>query len=227
MDNRVRVIVAHPARADASRVHKRWVAELAKHPDEFVVRDLYALYPDGTLDEAAIEAEHALLDEHDTIVFQFPVYWYSSPALLRTWTDAVYGFGWAYGGDQAAPGEPGRKLAGKHFSLALSAGDIEANYCEAGTVGFTYSQIIIPFHGQLRGRHLRPRAVRALRHRKRLDRRGARGEHDGLCGVAARTVTSRTSLHLAPSCRMKTAAPRGGRFHASGNRPRCHMNWEL
>ena len=145
MDNRVLVIVAHPDLADASRVHKRWVAELAKHPDEFVVRDLYALYPDGTLDEAAIEAEHALLDEHDTIVFQFPVYWYSSPALLRTWTDAVYGFGWAYGGDQAAPGELGRKLAGKHFALALSAGDIEANYCKAGTVGFTYSQIIIPF----------------------------------------------------------------------------------
>ena len=145
MPARTLVIIAHPDLSGASRVNRRWAAELDRFPDEFDVRDLYALYPDGVLDEAAVAAERAALEEHDLIVFQFPVYWYSSPALLRTWTDAVYGFGWAYGGDQAAPGEPGRKLAGKHFAFALSAGDIKANYCEAGTVGFTYSQIIIPF----------------------------------------------------------------------------------
>lgn len=139
------VIVAHPDLAGASRVHKRWVEELAKHPDEFEVRDLYALYPGGTMDEAAVAAERAALEAHGTVVFQFPVYWYSAPALLRTWTDEVYGFGWAYGGEAAAPGEPGRALAGKHFAVAMSAGDIEANYCAEGTVGFTPSEVIVPF----------------------------------------------------------------------------------
>ncbi|MDN0070090.1 NAD(P)H-dependent oxidoreductase [Collinsella ihumii] len=139
------VIVAHPDLAGASRVHKRWVEELAKHPDEFEVRDLYALYPNGAMDDAGIAAERATLEAHGTVVFQFPVYWYSAPALLRTWTDEVYGFGWAYGGETAAPGEPGRALAGKHFAVAMSAGDIEANYCAEGTVGFTPSEVIVPF----------------------------------------------------------------------------------
>ena len=145
MPARTLVIIAHPDLSGASRVNRRWAAELDRFPDEFDVRDLYALYPDGVLDEAAVAAERAALEEHDLIVFQFPVYWYSAPALLRTWTDEVYGFGWAYGGEQAAPGEPGRKLAGKRFAVAMCAGDIEANYRAEGTVGFTPSEAIIPF----------------------------------------------------------------------------------
>ena len=139
------VIVAHPDLAGTSRVNRRWAEELAKHPDEFEVRDLYALYPEGSLDEDGISVERAALAAHDLIIFQFPVYWYSAPALLRTWTDEVYGFGWAYGGEKAAPGEPGRALANKRFAVAMCAGDIEANYCATGTVGFTPSEVIIPF----------------------------------------------------------------------------------
>lgn len=144
-DPRTLIIIAHPDLGGTSRVNRRWAEELAWHPDEFDVRDLYALYPDGTLDEAGVAAERDALAAHDVIVFQFPVYWYSAPALLRTWTDEVYGFGWAYGGEQAAPGEPGRALAGKRFAVAMCAGDIAANYCAQGTVGFTPSEVIIPF----------------------------------------------------------------------------------
>ena len=149
-DPRVLVVVSHPNLAETSRVHKRWVSELAKHPDEFVVHDLYAEIPIEqhglvTLDAATTAAERELMLKHERIVYQFPVYWYSCPALLRTWMDSVYGFGWAYGGEQAAPGEPGRALAGKRFACAVSAGDIEANYCSRGTVGFTMDEVIIPF----------------------------------------------------------------------------------
>ena len=144
-DPRTLVIVAHPDLSGTSRVNRRWARELAAHPDEFVVRDLYALYPAGALSEGDVEAERAALAAHDTIVFQFPVYWYSAPALLRTWTDEVYGLGWAYGGEAAGPGEPGRMLAGKRFAVAMSAGDVEANYRREGTVGFTPSEVIVPF----------------------------------------------------------------------------------
>ena len=149
-DPRTLVIVVHPDLAGTSRVHKRWVSELAKHPNEFVVHDLYAAIPADehgsvTFSEAVTEAERALALRHERIVFQFPVYWYSCPALLRTWMDSVYGFGWAYGGELAAPGEPGRALAGKRFACAVSAGDVEANYCAQGTVGFTMDEVIVPF----------------------------------------------------------------------------------
>ena len=144
-DPRTLVIVAHPSLFGSSRVNRRWARELAAHPDEFVVRDLYALYPDGTLGEKDVAAEREVLAAHDTVVFQFPVYWYSAPALLRTWTDEIYGLGWAYGGETAAPGEPGRMLAGKRFAVAMSAGDVAANYRRGGTVGFTPAEVITPF----------------------------------------------------------------------------------
>lgn len=144
-DPRTLVIVAHPDLRGTSRVNRRWLRELEAHPDEFCVRDLYALYPAGTLDEEGVAAERAALAAHDTIAFQFPVYWYSCPALLRTWTDEVYGMGWAYGGERALPGEPGRMLAGKRFAVAMSAGDVRANYCAEGTVGFTPAEVIVPF----------------------------------------------------------------------------------
>lgn len=139
------VIIAHPDLAHGSRVNARWAAELAKYPDEFTVRDLYARYPDGAIDGAGVEAERAALEDSALVVFQFPIYWYSAPSLLRTWMDGVYGFGWAYGGAPAAPGEPGRKLAGKRFSCAVSAGDVEASYAPTGTVGFTIEQVLTPF----------------------------------------------------------------------------------
>ena len=150
-DPRALVVVAHPHLSSASRVHRRWIAELQKHPDEFAVHDLYSVIPAEehgliTLSDATTEAERALVTKHERIVFQFPLYWYSCPALLRTWMDSVYGFGWAYGGEEARPGEPGRMLAGKCFACAVSAGDIEANYRASGTVGFTMDQVLAPFH---------------------------------------------------------------------------------
>lgn len=141
------VIIAHPnlLGKNGSHVHRRWAEELAKHPDEFDVRNLYALYPNERLTAADVAIEQAELESHDLVVFQFPVYWYSAPALLRTWMDEVYAFGWAYGGERALPGEPGRKLAGKRFACAVSAGDIEANYGPGNSVGFTMEQVLTPF----------------------------------------------------------------------------------
>lgn len=139
------VIIAHPHLHDGSRVNARWARELAAHPEAADVRDLYALYPNGALDEAGIAAERAALTSHGLVVFQFPIYWYSCPALLRTWTDEVYGFGWAYGDDAAAPGEPGRMLADKRFACAVSAADEPGSYTPAGKLGVTMEQVLAPF----------------------------------------------------------------------------------
>lgn len=47
---------------------------------------LESSYPDGKID---IETELQLLAQHDRIIFQFPFYWYSSPAHLKIWQDNV------------------------------------------------------------------------------------------------------------------------------------------
>ena len=149
-DPRTLVIVAHPNLAGASRVHRRWAQELEKHPAEFVVHDLYAAIPQaqqGTaaFDEGVTAAERDLVVRHKTVVYQFPVYWYSCPALLRTWVDSVYGFGWAYGGEGAPPGETGKGMGGNPFTPAVRAGDEEASYRAGGAVGFTVDEVLAPF----------------------------------------------------------------------------------
>lgn len=147
VDDRALVIVAHPNLRGGSRVNKRWVEELERYPNEFVVHDLYAALPAGSLDAADVAREQKLLAAHELVVFQFPVYWYSCPALLRSWMDAVYSLGWAYGDDSAQPGEMGRMVAGKHMACAVSAGDIEEHYHAGSNVGFTMDELLAPFWG--------------------------------------------------------------------------------
>lgn len=75
------VIVAHP-HIDQSVINKRWVEELEKYPDQFTVHQIYQAYPDGVIDVAK---EQALVEEHENLVFQFPVYWFNCPPLLKQW----------------------------------------------------------------------------------------------------------------------------------------------
>ncbi len=139
------VLVAHSQLFDGSRVNARWVCELRKYPECIEVRDVAAeIAANGGKIDA--DAWHAVLDEHETIVFQFPLYWYSCPPVLRAWEDEVYSFGWAYGGARALSGEPGRKMAGKKIAYAVSAGDVESHYGASGSVGFDVSQVLAPFY---------------------------------------------------------------------------------
>lgn len=97
--------------------------------------DLYATYPRAQID---IDAEQARLLAHDVIVFQFPVYWYSCPSLMKEWIDLVLEHGFAYGAG-------GDKLAGKTLMLAVTtAGDKEA-YQEAGYQHYPLRTFLTPF----------------------------------------------------------------------------------
>ena len=75
------VIVTHP-NIHESKVSKTWVQMLRQHPDRFTVHELYSEYPDGVIDVAR---EQALVEEHQNIVLQFPVYWFNCPPLLKQW----------------------------------------------------------------------------------------------------------------------------------------------
>jgi NAD(P)H dehydrogenase (quinone) len=61
-----------------------------------------------------IAREHKLLSEADLIIFQFPLWWYSMPGLLKGYIDRVFSMGWAYGGGQA--------LAGKRILVSITTG---------------------------------------------------------------------------------------------------------
>lgn len=72
------VIIAHPNMTQ-SKVNKAWKLALQQR-DEVTVHDLYSIYPNEVID---IEAEQQLLEQYETIIFQFPLYWYSYPPLFK------------------------------------------------------------------------------------------------------------------------------------------------
>jgi glutathione-regulated potassium-efflux system ancillary protein KefG len=128
------VIVAHP-NLQGSRVNKAWVEALRKIPD-VTINDLTAKYPD--IQNIDILEEQALLLAHDRYVLQFPLYWYSCPAILKQWIDLVLqpGFAYAVGGD---------KLHGKEWMVSTSVGSTEDGYRAGGHNHFSVDELLRPF----------------------------------------------------------------------------------
>ena len=79
------IILAHP-NISQSTVHKHWSDAVRQHSDRFTVHELYAVYPQGKIDVAA---EQKLIETHDSLVWQFPIYWFNCPPLLKQWLDEV------------------------------------------------------------------------------------------------------------------------------------------
>ncbi len=96
--------------------------------------DLYHEYPDYQID---IKREQQKLLDHDCIIFMFPLYWYSTPAILKEWQDLVLEHGFAYGHD-------GHALHGKDFLCALSAGGPDSFYRDNSDSFFSIRELLRP-----------------------------------------------------------------------------------
>lgn len=126
------ILFAHPALQN-SRVHIK-AAEAVQSLEGVTFHDLYELYPDFSID---YKEEQSLLLKHDIYVFQFPMYWYSTPAILKEWQDLVFEHNWAYG-------PRGRALKGKKFMCALSAGGAERVYHESENNRYSLRKLLSP-----------------------------------------------------------------------------------
>lgn len=132
------VLVFHPHmdQSHANRALMEAAERAAANGANLAVRDEYAAYPDGRID---VRAEQELLERCERIVLQFPMYWYSSPALLKQWQDDVLAFGWAYGSPDA------HAMRGKEIAVATTCGGDAHEYEPDGPHGCTMAQILTPF----------------------------------------------------------------------------------
>jgi NAD(P)H dehydrogenase (quinone) len=107
----------------------------------------------GTL-SPDITAEQAKLRWADTVVLQFPLWWYGMPAILKGWFDRVFVKGFAYG--VTDPEHPGRTLrygegtlAGKRAFTIITTGSPPAPLASRGING-QLDLILFPLlHGTL------------------------------------------------------------------------------
>ena len=129
---RVLILFAHPAQ-HRSEVNVQ-LFKASQNLEQVTLVDLYQEYPTFRID---IDREQQRLLDHDVIVFMFPLYWYSTPSILKEWQDLVLEYGFAYGHE-------GKALHNKTFLCALTAGGAEKAYQADGYNHFTLRELLHP-----------------------------------------------------------------------------------
>jgi NAD(P)H dehydrogenase (quinone) len=137
------VVVAHPREASFTKeVARIYVEEVEGRGHTVVVRDLYRLnfnpvssvndlvgFKTGTLPDD-VKAEHEHIRAADTLAFIAPVWWISTPAILKGYIDRVFTFGFAYG--YGPDGLVRGYLAGKRGLVFSSSGSTEQEFTHTG-----------------------------------------------------------------------------------------------
>lgn len=83
------------------------------------------------------DAYREAVKQANTIVYEFPFYWMSSPHLLKQWTDEVFMSFVSEG-----------LIKGKHLMVATTTGSEEAAYQHGGRNKYTMEEYLRPFEGQ-------------------------------------------------------------------------------
>jgi putative NADPH-quinone reductase len=86
--------------------------------ENVVVRNLNQLYPDYKID---VKTEQEFLLKADTIIFQYPLFWYNVPSILKEWMDSVFTYGFAFG-------KGNYQLEGKKIIVSFTTGSWSKDY---------------------------------------------------------------------------------------------------
>lgn len=76
----------------------------------------------------------------DAVILQFPLWWFSMPAIMKGWVERVYAYGFGYGVGEHSDARWGDRygegmLAGKRAMLVVTAGGWEPHYGPRGING--------------------------------------------------------------------------------------------
>ncbi|SDV46811.1 NAD(P)H-dependent oxidoreductase [Chitinasiproducens palmae] len=122
----------------------------ARFDPSLASRDAY----EAGLQADDIAAEQEKLRWADVLILQFPLWWFSMPAIMKGWVDRVYAYGFAYGvgehsdthwGDRYGEGT----LAGKRAMLLVTTGGWASHYAPRGVNG-AIDDLLFPIqHGIL------------------------------------------------------------------------------
>ena len=131
--SQILVINAHP-NPEKSTAGKAVLEALVKLCPQAEIRNLPALITPSGFD---IVAEQAALVKADVIVWQFPFYWYSVPAIMKKWIDDVLTYGFAYG-------TGGTALHGKRLILSFTTGAPASEYAHGKVMNWAVEDFLPP-----------------------------------------------------------------------------------
>jgi glutathione-regulated potassium-efflux system ancillary protein KefG len=103
--------------------------------EEIDVLDLYETYPDFFINAPK---EQDRLQHYQNIILQFPLHWYSCPALLQEYLDNILERGWAFG-------DGGKALHGKNLSCTVTTGGTKHSFSKRGHNKHSITDFLLPF----------------------------------------------------------------------------------
>lgn len=103
--------------------------------DYLLVRKLEDLHSNFDFN---IEEEQSFLLKSDIVILQFPLFWYSFPALMKKWIDDVICHDFAFGG------EKGAQLKDKKFIFSFTMGGKETAYNNSNEIELSIEELIKP-----------------------------------------------------------------------------------
>jgi NAD(P)H dehydrogenase (quinone) len=139
----------------------RWKAGL--DADDFPQRDVTQPFSPGADSKRAfaegsqtadVAAEQDKLRRADLVIFQFPLWWFSMPAIMKGWFDRVYAYGFAYGVGEHSEKRWGERYGegtfkGKRAMLVVTTGGWAEHYSARGING-PIDDLLFPIqHGML------------------------------------------------------------------------------
>lgn len=128
------VYIAHPDIASSSTQQF-----LLSSGREITEAEYVNLQEEYTADKGfdAVKEQKRLL-KYDRIIFQFNLYWYQAPAILKLWLDTVL---------EESKENPAfaAQLAGKELGLVVAAGVKEEHYQTGGREKHTLSELLSPY----------------------------------------------------------------------------------
>ncbi len=110
-----------------------------------IVKESGKAFFDGTQTSDVI-AEQEKLRWADAVIFQFPYWWFSMPAIMKGWVERVFAYGFAYGVGGSNRWRYGEgNLKGKRAMLSIAIGGPEKDYSERGING-AIADLLFPIH---------------------------------------------------------------------------------
>jgi NAD(P)H dehydrogenase (quinone) len=97
---------------------------------------------------SVIKEEFEKLLWADLVIFQFPLWWFSVPAILKGWFDKIFMFGGIYGGEYDRYDKA--RLTDKIAMISTTTGSPEGSYAANGFSGDIYEQVLFHInHGMI------------------------------------------------------------------------------
>lgn len=130
------VVISGHRDLNQSVINRIIVDEIQSQLPNVPVRKLDSLYPDFRID---IKAEQAAMQDADVIVLQFPLFWYSTPAIMKKWLDDTFLRGFSHGPDAI--------LRGKKLLVSVTTGIGESDYTAEGLMKHDLMTYLMPLKG--------------------------------------------------------------------------------